>query len=65
MRFDPYTKEPLAGDSAYYLSSKMSIDFILVTFAVINHYFRQKDLIVSTIEKTMIKRHQEQLTTYL
>lgn len=57
MRFDPYTKEPLAGDSAY-ISSQMSINFLIVTFVVINHYLCQKDLLSLTIEKFMIKRHQ-------
>jgi hypothetical protein len=56
IKFDAYTKESLQGDSTA-IQGELSLFISLLFFVLINHYLTQRDLLILTIEKTMIKRH--------
>ena len=63
IKYDPYTTVPLSEDREYFQSQMFLYCLILVAFTA-HHYLVQRDLIIITIEKQMILRHQVQLAEF-
>ena len=58
IKYDPYTLEPLANNNEYF-ESQFFLTLLYIFTTVYHQYLVQRDLIVITIEKQMIIRHQQ------
>ena len=55
-QFDPYTRNPATDDPSH-VQSAFTWDLVIILFLIFAHYASQRDLLVMSIEKNIIKRH--------